>query len=692
MDRGPENGTQFIPCYVDRSPLTTISEEEEAFGVEEALGGEQELGEMSAGILGPVLRDDQVGMDEVIGRVASMDGNDPITLPLIQATVAVTVEEPNIVAGELVSCGSEIAPSITRSETPGFEAEGEHEPLAHIAEIPIDDLEEPRVHDTTGHLPSTSITTVPPEILSRIFFFAVKRSPLDLQRPFNVGALDLLHISHVCSLFREVTLNTPTLWALVPFINHAGCRFLALILKRSKRVPITVFLIEDAALSRFRYRNVCNRLLRSFGRITSLRVEVAEGYGGSNLLAMLSLSAPCLKECIVIFHGHRNVCLDFYIPRGRLAFGGNAPQLRTLHLINCYIHPELCDFPSLITTSISYGGIHKAHDPIPLMSIQEAFDWTHRFVSLQHLTIVDSIQSAEPLDFRDLMDLPPARLPHLKSFAITASPEVCHQIRSILYIPSTCSRVVHIVFLRHDEFRIHDAHRVAAVACAFVPSELVYTICSVDIRVRGSTLSLTGAGGAEVVIAFYTHELNVQLSKLARHFFDILCLPVLAALHKFVSSDIFLCRLWQSLASNLQSMLASVRTLCLSFDTRSTPHILPAFSRALTGVATIVTDNLSAWNYLCFASPSGVMIFPNLQNIEVPLDDNVASTDVNGLATFIQWHGGVDLVSFRVKPQWLGRMGVAGSEEIRCIVATITTNFPPSVALDWVEDQEDVIF
>lgn len=715
MENDTDNRAASVPRYVHGSILTTINEEpEEESGRlttinEEPEEPEEERGRVELGpsLLDYVLSPSQVGTEEVPGAGGIETTNvNPTSMPPA-ASIVEGLSNARVEGSEsgLSPLGRKMeASSLAIDEEAGFPTSG---PKMEVSSLTVDEEHWPAIgsidiftkvpegcclnHTTCRkclwRLSRAPVTTAPPEILSRIFFFTIIRPAANRQIPHKSGAFDLLHISHVCSLFRAVTFNTPTLWALVPFLNDARPRFLALIMARSKCVPLTVSVVEDEALSTISARSIWTHLYLSFDRVASLRIEIAEGCGGFNLMMMLSMPAPWLEECTIIFHGQRNVCIDSFY-RGYLAFDGRAPQLHTLHLVNCYIHPRLCDFPSLITTSFSYVGDRNV-DPNsdPLMTILPIFEWGHDFFYLQHLTIANAIQPAQPRDLRTLMDLPPAQLPHLQSFVITASPELCDHVISILRLPPTCSRIVNLVFSQLDRLRIYHARRVAGVACAFVSPDVYYVSCAIDIGDHRSSLCLRGTGRANVVITFDTPELKVHPSALA-HLIDIFTFPVMAAIHKVTSSDLFRHRLWQSLACNLRPLLKSVRTLGVSLEAYQPPQILFDFFRALAGVETITTSHFSLWNYLCFATPSGDITFPNLRSIEVPLDDITVVATMDSLVTFLERHGDIQSVTFRVSSRWLGRMGFAASEEIRCVVATIAENFPASVALRWVKEED----
>lgn len=526
------------------------------------------------------------------------------------------------------------------------------------------------------------ISVLPCELLSKIFSRVVDQARTTPGHPpFSACATDLLAISHVCSLFRAVANDDPSLWAMVPFINGVSCQFLRLILTRSQELPLTLSVMEDETWPQS--GQVWGQLLCDYKRVTSLRIEVAEDYDGIKAMLFLTLPVPRLEHCTIKFHGQRSIALDRFA-NPVLPFNGHVPSLRALDLINCTIPPKFFNFPGL--TTISMCTVRYQSDfQSTLISPCEFLHWRGHFKFLRALTLSNSIRAATSTEYDNVLLHSPIDLPVLEHVLIDDSLEVCRQMAGLLHFPSSCTRTIVIGFPRSQQFTIDDASRAAEVASAFIPPNVRYIEC--DLKMGSGRTSLHfGRGEIQAdIVTFDVSELKFSAPGLLGLLIEVLSIPAMAV-HNVGPSDAFLCWLWEALASQLRGVLDGLTKLHLSFGEYSTaPHILRDFLGAMNNIQTLETDRMDVWNNPCFLVSSNKPTFPRLRNLTLPLDGETTPSTVGRVSKFLADRTEIERVTFQANSEWVAKMGRAAVEDVCGALVHITQEFPVLVSVDWVD-------
>ncbi|KAF6745583.1 hypothetical protein DFP72DRAFT_1077361 [Ephemerocybe angulata] len=526
-----------------------------------------------------------------------------------------------------------------------------------------------------------TVSTIPAEILSRIFQHVVDqpRAAHSLV-PFNAGALDLLSISQVSSLFRQVAVSNPTLWALVPYLNGVGIEFLSLMLERSKNLPISLSFSEGFYLPNS--GPIWQRILREYNRIASLWIVVEEKQSGFKAKLLLTVPAPGLKHCAIEFRGSRSVPFDFFVEHRIPPFNGCAPQLQSLAFINCHMAPHLYQFPRLQNISLcSSNHVDLSQSSFYRISMDDCLQWRNQAISLRVLTLCNSV--SESTDWKALLLLPPLDLPLLEQLTVIGTAEVCRQLASLLRLQSQCSRKATIVYSGQQRSTTRDAVLGAEAAAMFIPTGVRYTECSLSVDGRQPRLSLAKEDGVDTV-SFDIRELNFHLTGFIGR---IITTPIISFMgfNPPNPCDVFMCWLWESLGLRLNSTLSFLERLHLSFDTAPfSPHVLSGVIGSMTNVTTINASHADAWESSWFLS-AGHDSFPRLRCLGIPLDEETTAPVLRGLARFLLHREELESVVFRVSPTWVGALGYAADDVIRRAIAEIATDFPASVKVNWVE-------
>ena len=171
------------------------------------------------------------------------------------------------------------------------------------------------------------IARLPPEILSTIFKCVAAAGA---QQSHLVGSkIRWIHVTHVCSHWRRVALEDPSLWTTIPFSHH---RWASEMLERSKMASLTIMInlyakdpvyvkLVESSLTRIaRIQTLCLRQ-----NLTFLYDDML-----TTILANLVEPAPRLESLEVSFNDRVSV---HTLPSG--LFSGDAPRLRELELHEC---------------------------------------------------------------------------------------------------------------------------------------------------------------------------------------------------------------------------------------------------------------------------------------------------------------------------------------------------------------------
>jgi hypothetical protein len=205
-----------------------------------------------------------------------------------------------------------------------------------------------------------SITArLPPGVLSTIFESVRHESATRIASPDRIR---WIKVTHVCTHWRRVALECPSLWADIPISNPS---WVEEVLKRSKMAPLTLVARLPTYCSRG--AKMIRIALTSMPRIQRLSLR---DYGGKDelgpILAGVLSPAPLLESLSLKF-GNINSTPVCVLPRH--IFGGKAPRLRELDLQDCSLHwdsPLLRSLTSLKITSIPLNAYYKTLPILPL--------------------------------------------------------------------------------------------------------------------------------------------------------------------------------------------------------------------------------------------------------------------------------------------------------------------------------------
>ncbi|RXW13941.1 hypothetical protein EST38_g11918 [Candolleomyces aberdarensis] len=282
-------------------------------------------------------------------------------------------------------------------------------------------------------------------------------------------AQDLLSVTHVSSRLRDVALADASLWNQVLYLNNIHPGFLYAILHRSTPLPLSLAFTEDDTLTN---GQGLQWVLGQFSRVEYLHIDVAEQVEGALTKLFLSMAAPILRQCVVRFHGERNVCLN---DSTRL-FNNNAPALDSLDLLNCYILPQHQSPSNLSIFSVRYLGAKpiEAGHPLPFTSIRNCVEWQGYFQFTTGIILSNCIVPADTADAALLIEI---ELPSLQSLMIAASPTVCEQLARVLRYPAQCGVSVNVLLPYGRPIFSQDVEVSAAAGCLFILPHEVFKRC-----------------------------------------------------------------------------------------------------------------------------------------------------------------------------------------------------------------------
>ncbi|GBE86014.1 hypothetical protein SCP_0805380 [Sparassis crispa] len=220
--------------------------------------------------------------------------------------------------------------------------------------------------------PDVLFNRLPPDVLS-IIFHLVPDSPwiweqkehgdLEFQwaypvwSPCYVKPGSCVRLSHVCHLWRELTLSLPTLWSNV-IDSYSVSVPVDVMVRRSQTAPLDIYLKDSP-------QGYLKNLLSSGDskRIRSVWLEARFDAPAEELLA--PLAAPGVESVVVMSHQY------FYTHkplRSILLFGGRTPRITQLVLSNTYWLPAN-NMPSL--TQLQIGNIICSGFYLEILSVLE---------------------------------------------------------------------------------------------------------------------------------------------------------------------------------------------------------------------------------------------------------------------------------------------------------------------------------
>jgi F-box-like len=268
-----------------------------------------------------------------------------------------------------------------------------------------------------------SITArLPPEILSTIFKCVATAQHSTYDR------LMWINVTHVCTHWRRVALEDPSLWTTIPFSN---LRWANEMLERSKMAPLTV--MTDLYAKDSPHMELVQSTLTKIARIQKVSLTQHRSYLLQGLLEMvlgdLVEPAPFLESLEVSFNDRSSV---HRLPPS--IFSGEAPRLRQLELRDCAL---TWDMPFLRTlTSLTISFVPPAARPSMRQIVASLSNMSNLDILVLRDVLPEGSADAAPGEVGDGLV---ARLPQLTYLCIESDvPEGAFLLARLIY-PSTVS-------------------------------------------------------------------------------------------------------------------------------------------------------------------------------------------------------------------------------------------------------------
>lgn len=525
---------------------------------------------------------------------------------------------------------------------------------------------------------TTSIVTLPPELISQIIFIAVQ-SQKRADDHTGAAARQLLSLSHVSSYFRKIAISNPRLWSTIVFINDISARSLFIILARSRPFSFDLTILDDGTIP----LTVQNQVIDNFHRVTALSIRVKEGYSGIFARRLIMVAAPSLERCHLNFRGARNVKLGMFPPNLILPFDNQAPRLREFRFTNCFIPSAvLASLPSLICVTMEHdGGRHQEHgESDTFLSVPEVQ------ICLLDLSLLRQLHISHCIKLTSAFLEHTVYLPSLQQFDLSASAEVCQDLSLVLRFPSTCSTRVTIGFPTREPMPAGYTMFVAQAVSKFVTPDHDFTDCAFlweDRRYPSLRLIQRRTSLTLIEFRFDIEGLGAQSPRyilLLIQFSALLVRPF----HDMAVSDFFMYRLWTSLAVTLKGALEKPFVLHLYFGGRSlAPYIVQPVVRSLTNVHTAKVHCTDAWR-----NPGlGDLLTRNassLRNLTVSLGNQAMDPDAfDNLKRFVESRSELGSLAFGFTSSYIADLGWAAHEEIASVVGSFAKDIPDTIALRW---------
>ncbi|TFK23051.1 hypothetical protein FA15DRAFT_705795 [Coprinopsis marcescibilis] len=178
----------------------------------------------------------------------------------------------------------------------------------------------------------SSISQLPPEILSRIFFFCERSVP---EKVLKHGRPHWVNVTHVSHYWRNVALGCPSLWSNIHYTAQSSQSWTQAMLDRSQSVPLAVgvewFCDEDLPSST--EVSFQRALEKNCSRLEQLYFQADSHTTLREFLEYIPPSVPNLRTLSISDCGSGNRTF-----RHTQSLKLDAPKLRDLRLINCRIN------------------------------------------------------------------------------------------------------------------------------------------------------------------------------------------------------------------------------------------------------------------------------------------------------------------------------------------------------------------
>jgi len=213
----------------------------------------------------------------------------------------------------------------------------------------------------SSHNDHTPISSLPPELLARIFHFSTLVEP-----PWSgVQKLGWIGVTHVCQRWRQVALDDSSLWARIVGVSPSA-EWISEALVRARDAPLRFDIVDrpsPGVLSKFRPHMSHTRILR-LPRLSIHDVRVVR--------EICSLEAPVLEDFELGFLDASP--LTFGFDGGMTLFKGHAPKLRRFITSHITIPWSLVPHGQLTQLRITSSwtpnpGILSLYDPNQLFDL-----------------------------------------------------------------------------------------------------------------------------------------------------------------------------------------------------------------------------------------------------------------------------------------------------------------------------------
>ena len=265
--------------------------------------------------------------------------------------------------------------------------------------------------------PQSIVSRLPTETLCDIFAQVAVRPPVQIRDPSDLK--DIISVTHVCKLWRNIAVNTPSLWTQIDNLNP---RVTEVFVERSKDALLEL----DISLTG-PFQPTINRFIPLISRAVVLDIRVRCGDTvGLRTVEMILRNAPAAPHM-------KSICLvgaDWdHIPLPAMAFRGHSPALR-----NVQIRGFTVPFNSQI-----YRGLRRLEVALttgaPQMSMSELLEILSQCPDLESVDLSNAGPTKEEHENSLLADT--ISLPNLTSVSITnATSLACFQLFDHIDVPN----------------------------------------------------------------------------------------------------------------------------------------------------------------------------------------------------------------------------------------------------------------